>query len=282
MKTYKSLKIAIVVVLLAFLMSVLLACNGSGGGGNGGGFSGGNQGGGQNGGNGSQNGGSDVDLLQSSFLNVSYGVEEGQTLNIFHPRPAGQIVPQNGLVFMVIPDENEDKDDFSDLIELLTAISFLNIHVSVVVINYSENALDSISLALQFIYGRGADFRLRNDRVALIGNSFGGYLALLHTLTRASDVGVPLVITLGAPTANLMQYITANNAPALFMMHGLSDSVTPFYEMINVFNLYNNLGLRDRIEIVMLEGAGHNLLNYPEKIEANILEIWSLLQFLIV
>jgi acetyl esterase/lipase len=136
-------------------------------------------------------------------------------MDIYYPRPPAQISQATNYVFLIIHGgefAGENKSDFSEVVSSMITMS--PITLTMVAINYRnfecgynyKDMLDDIALALRFIYDNQALYRFRASTVAILGNSFGGYLGLMYALTMPSYAlsapmpHVPLVATFSAMT----------------------------------------------------------------------------------
>lgn len=175
-------------------------------------------------------GGSDS-IAAKTILNVSYGVDPLQKMDIY--LPANRTVTTTKVMILIHGGgwTQGDKNDFGLMIDTLKkrlpdyAIFNINYRLATLGANLFPTQELDVKAAVEFIYGNRSSY-LVNDKFVLLGASAGGHLSLLHAYKYASPVKVKAVVDFFGPTDMADMYNNPGAFPPLTIALLLSGTPT--------------------------------------------------------
>ncbi|MEP6675402.1 MAG: alpha/beta hydrolase [Ferruginibacter sp.] len=152
-----------------------------------------------------KSGGDVAPVVESTLLNVSYGADAKQNMDVY--LPAGRNTTATKVMIMIHGGAwtAGDKTDFSQYVDTLKrrlpdyAIFNLNYRLSAIPNNIFPTQENDVKAALQFIYSKSAEY-LISDKYVLLGASAGGHLAMLQAYKYTVPVKVKAVVSFFGPS----------------------------------------------------------------------------------
>ena len=229
-------------------------------------------------------------LREETYLNVSYGNEAAQKMDIY--LPAGR-TGATRVLFLIhgggwtIGDKSEFTSYIPSVKQKLPGYAIVNINyrLNSGTANQFPAQENDVKSAVNFIYGKRGEYQL-SDKFVLLGASAGGHLALLHAYKNNTPVKVKAVVSFfgpadmaalyngqsaqyqsalqmvvgGTPTSNPGMYwqsspinfVNAQSAPTI-LLHGGADFVVPPSQSVN---------LKNRLQA---DGVPHQYVFYPNE-----------------
>jgi acetyl esterase/lipase len=145
-------------------------------------------------------------IAASTALNVAYGTDPLQKMDVY--LPAGRSVTATKAIVMIHGGAwvSGDKTDaeFAQFIDTIKrrlpdyAIFNINYRLSAAPANIFPTQENDVKAALQFIFGKSAEYLVSNKYV-LIGASAGGHLAMLQAYKYATPVKPKAVVSFFGP-----------------------------------------------------------------------------------
>ena len=231
-------------------------------------------------------------LPEVSYLNLSYGADEQQRLDVYLPEARNE----KTRLLVIIHGGGwtaGDKSDFDSYIaefkKRLPGYAFanLNYRLATTAGNYFPAQEEDIMSAITYLKSKTADYNISTDFVFL-GISAGAHLALLQGYKHSdilqpkgivsffgpvdleqlyvnSDQSIPVVLhnimnaTLQEnpnlfKEASPINYVTSSSAPTL-MLHGDKDNLVPLEQAQMLQNKLIDLGVMNKL--VVYSGQGH-------------------------
>ena len=234
-------------------------------------------------------------LFEQTFLNVSYGTDAMQKMDIYLPAERSKKITK---VIMLIHGgawNGGDKADFASYISLLKnklpgyAIVNINYRLATQKINHFPTQENDVQSAINFVYQKRNDYQL-SDKLVLLGASAGAHLALLHAYKHSDPVKIQSVISFFGPTDLISIYKSISNSyyqmaiqvlvggtpvnnieafhqssPLFFanakscptlLLHGAKDPWVPVSHSKTLSNKLNASGVKTELVIYPNEGHG--------------------------
>jgi acetyl esterase/lipase len=166
-------------------------------------------------------------VAEKSMLNVAYGTDPLQKMDIF--LPAGRRADSTKVMILVHGGgwTSGDKADFAVFMDTLKkripgyAIFNINYRLAVFPNNLFPTQEVDVRAAVEFIYGNRSTYQV-SDKFVLMGASAGGHLSLLQAYKYHSPVNIKAVVDFFGPTDMVAMYNDyAPNPPAQLSIVGL-------------------------------------------------------------
>ena len=231
--------------------------------------------------------------------NIAYGSHVRQIMDISLPSSAGadKEVP----IILCIHGgswSGGDKTDFDEMKEVIH-----NFNCAYVTINYRlipdgaiySDMMEDIRLAVAYLKNNGKKYHLKTDKLAIVGSSAGGHLALLYAYTVNSPIRVSCLSSQVGPTDFTDPGQIALNGNEMFMLMNmfLGTNITPaditqdgfkfpasWYAASPIFHVDKNspptvlaYGMKDELvsftnatrlnDTLQTYGVDHHLVLYP-------------------
>ncbi|MHB1179298.1 MAG: alpha/beta fold hydrolase [Daejeonella sp.] len=236
-----------------------------------------------------------VPLKSEDYINVSYGTNARNRLDIYLPPERDQNTPVILLVHGGSWFEG-DKSVFTDLAKYWRDKGYATATMNYRLTNSAENNIhpaqvNDIGKAIEFISSKSVNWHISPDKFALQGASAGAHLSLLYTYKYNTDNKVKAVISMAGPAdltmvqlgsprqaqviqwligttiqadplayaqASPVTHISAASKPTL-IFHGKLDAVVPYQQSADLVARLNQLGVNSKL--VLYEDTGHEVLN---------------------
>ncbi len=164
------------------------------------------------------NPGGPVTLPEQTQLNVAYGGDAAQKMDIY--LPAGRTTATTKVIILVHGGgwSSGDKADFASFIDTLKkrlpgyAIFNINYRLATGTSNLFPTQENDVKTAIEFIYGKRTDYAI-SDKFVLLGASAGAHLSLLHAYKYSTPVKIKAVVDFFGPTDLVDMY---NNPASIF------------------------------------------------------------------
>ncbi|MEP6747995.1 MAG: alpha/beta hydrolase [Bacteroidota bacterium] len=237
--------------------------------------------------------------VADSLINVSYGTDAHQKMDIY--LPANRSVTSTKVLFLIHGGGwNEgDKADFTASVAgmqtSLPDYAFININYRLVVNNQNlfPTQENDVKAAVDFIFTKRNEY-LISDKWAFLGASAGGHLALLQAYKYASPVKPKAVISFFGPTdltslynsnnpliallllgvtgtmpslnptlyqqSSPINFVTAQSPPTILLQGG-ADPLVPVSQPAELTAKLNSLGVANQYVFYPTEGHGWTGLN---------------------
>ena len=178
-----------------------------------------------------------------------------------------------------------------------------NVEYSVLPYTEFPEPLEEIKAAIRFLRAHGEKFGIQKEKVVIMGESAGGYLAALVAATNGDpqyetgnyleeSSAVQLAVPFYPPTnlalmekpsnlrvrtdnfPDVCSLVTENTVP-MYMIHGTADDQVPFAQSIRLYDKLQEKGV-EKSQLTLIEGANHaDALCYKPEIKQRILEFLS-------
>jgi acetyl esterase/lipase len=156
-------------------------------------------------------GGGGGTVAASTMLNVSYGSDPLQKMDVY--LPAGRTTTTTKVMILVHGGawNQGDKADFNAYVDTLKsrlpayAIFNVNYRLATGASNFFPTQENDIKAAIEFIYGKMTDYII-SDKFVILGASAGAHLSLLQAYKITSPVKVKAVIDFFGPTELTQMY----------------------------------------------------------------------------
>jgi len=212
-----------------------------------------------------------VSLPEKTELNVSYGADAAQKMDIYLPKDRSTAATKVIILIHGGGWTQGDKSEFTPFVDTLKkrlpgyAIININYRLANGTANFFPTQENDVKAAIQFIYDKRNEY-LISDKYVLLGASAGGHLALLHAYKNTTPVKIkavvdfygptdlvdmynnpinPLVpllllqVTGGTPTTHASLYTQSGpinfvnaQSPPTIILHGGADIVVPFSQSV--------------------------------------------------
>ncbi len=190
------------------------------------------------------------DLPQKDMMNVSYGSNAAQIIDVY--LPAGRDTVNTKVLYFIHGGSwsGGDKADFDSAIasirKSLTNYAIFNINYRLAAngVNRFPSQMDDIQSAINFIETNAGNYKINTSKVALVGASAGAHLALLHAYKNNSNGKIKAVINLFGPTDLTSLYnnhpIPAASQPVLVNFLGATPVTNAaLYQQVSPINFVN-------------------------------------------
>ncbi|MDB5209075.1 MAG: alpha/beta hydrolase [Flavisolibacter sp.] len=234
-------------------------------------------------------------LAEQKITDVSYGSDPAQRMDVY--LPANRNTTDTKVFIMVHGGawESGDKIDFEEYIPIfkqrLPGYAIFNINYRLLVLpntNPFPTQENDVKAAFNFISGKGDAYKFNPAKLAVLGASAGGHLALLQAYKNAtpkvkaivdmfgptdmtalytasnsfSQLGLTYLLS-GTPTSNAtlyqssspLNYVTAQSPPTL-ILHGGNDPLVPIAQSTALKTKLETMGATVQMVIYPLEGHG--------------------------
>lgn len=163
-------------------------------------------------------GGGPSPLPAQTQLNVSYGVDASQKMDIY--LPAGRSTSATKVMILIHGGgwSTGDKADFTAYVDTLKrrlpgyAIFNINYRLAVGSTNLFPTQENDVKAAIEFIYGKRNEYNI-SDKYVLLGTSAGAHLSLLHANKYTMPVKIKAVVDFFGPADLVDMY---NNPASIF------------------------------------------------------------------
>ncbi|HEV7781779.1 MAG TPA: alpha/beta hydrolase [Chitinophagaceae bacterium] len=158
-------------------------------------------------------------LTDQTLINISYGTDAAQKMGIY--LPADRTTTTTKVIILIHGGgwSTGDKGDFALYIDTLKkrlpgyAIFNLNYRLATGFANYFPTQENDVKAAIEFIYGKRADYTI-SDKFVLLGLSAGAHLSLLHAYKYTAPVKIKAVVDFFGPTDLVDMYNNPASASA--------------------------------------------------------------------
>ena len=152
-----------------------------------------------------ENDADDTNQPAKTLLNVSYGSDPEQKLDIY--LPAGRTTSATKVIILLHGGAwaTGDKTDFNEYVDTLKrripgyAIFNVNYRLSTGLSNLFPTQENDVKAAFEFIYSKRSEYVI-SDKFVLLGASAGGHLALLQGYKNTSPLQVKAIVDFFGPT----------------------------------------------------------------------------------
>lgn len=142
---------------------------------------------------------------EKTMKDVAYGSDAAQKMDIY--LPAGRTTASTKVIVMIHGGAwaSGDKSDFDAYVDSLKqrmpgyAIFNINYRLSTGLVNTFPAQENDVKAAIDFIYGKRAEYNI-SDKFVLLGASAGGHLALLQGYKYTSPVKPKAIVDFFGPT----------------------------------------------------------------------------------
>jgi acetyl esterase/lipase len=172
---------------------------------------------------GCQKGSENEKLAQMDMMNVAYGSDTLNRMDIYLPRGRDSVNTKAVLFIHGGSWSNGDKSDFNSTIAAirpkLPDYAIFNINYRLARSDKSRfpTQLTDIDSALQFLHSKASQYQFNATKICLVGASAGGHLALLQAYKNNQDERIKAVVDLFGPT----------NMTTLYQDHPVPDQARP-------------------------------------------------------
>lgn len=157
-----------------------------------------------------------VPLAAETQLNVSYGADPAQKMDIY--LPFGRTTDTTRVIIIIHGGgwNQGDKADFTEYVDTLKkrlpgyAIFNINYRLATGTTNFFPAQEDDVKAAVEFIYGKRNVYKV-SDKFVLLGASAGGHLALLQAYKYNSPIKIKAVVDFFGPTDLVEMYNNPSN-----------------------------------------------------------------------
>ena len=234
-------------------------------------------------------------LAEQTMTNVSYGPDPAQKMDIY--LPANRTTTDTKIFIMIHGGawSSGDKTELNDYIPVfkqrLSNYAIFNINYRLAVLpgtNLFPAQENDVKTAFDFIMGKAGDYKFNPAKLAVLGASAGGHLALLqsyknstpkvkalvdmfgptdmvtlyNTSTPLAQAGLQSLLA-GTPitnpslyqTSSPIQYVTAQSPPTL-ILHGGVDPLVPIAQSNALKTKLQAMGASVQMVTYPLEGHG--------------------------
>jgi acetyl esterase/lipase len=187
-------------------------------------------------------------LAEQTQLNVAYGTDGLQKMDIY--LPAGRTTSVTKVIILIHGGgwSQGDKADFTTYVDTLKhrlpgyAIFNINYRLATGTTNFFPAQENDVKAAIEFIYGKRADYSI-SDKYVLLGTSAGAHLALLQAYKYITPVKVKAVVDFFGPTDLADMYNNPVNPliPALLqgVLGGTPTTNTALYQQSSPITFVN-------------------------------------------
>jgi len=156
-----------------------------------------------------------VPLSAETKLNISYGSDPAQNMDIY--LPSGRTTASTKVIILVHGGgwNQGDKSDFTAYVDTLKkrlpgyAVFNINYRLATGTTNFFPVQEMDVKAPIDFIYSKRDEYKI-SDKFVLLGASAGGHLVLLHAYKNTSPVKIKAVVDFFGPTELVDMY---NNPP---------------------------------------------------------------------
>lgn len=218
-------------------------------------------------------GGNTVNIAEKTMLNVAYGTDPLQKMDIYLP---ANRQPDSTRVLVLIHGggwTTGDKNDWASAIDTLKkrlpnyAIFNINYRLaSLPANNLFPTQETDVKAAVDFIYGNRADYVV-SDKFVLLGASAGGHLSLLEAYKHHTPVNIKAVVDFFGPTDMADMY----NNPGAYsplaiaaLLSGTPVSNPSMYQQSSPLTYVNS----SSCPTIILQGGLDPLVNHVTQSEA--------------
>lgn len=172
------------------------------------------------------------ELKAEDFLNVSYGADQRNKLDIYLPDQRDKDTPVILLVHGGSWVEG-DKSSFTDLAKFWRARGYVAATMNYRLTHTSESNIhpaqvNDIKAALDLLESKSGEWYFSGSKYALQGASAGGHLSLLYAYRYDTEARVKAVVSMAGPTdLTLIQQGSPQLAEVVSWLIGKSYSVDP-------------------------------------------------------
>ncbi|MEO7922581.1 MAG: alpha/beta hydrolase [Chitinophagaceae bacterium] len=157
-------------------------------------------------------------LLEQTQLNVAYGADPAQKIDIY--LPAGRTIVSTKVIVLIHGGgwSTGDKADFNAYVDTLKrrlpgyAIFNINYRLATGAPNLFPTQENDVKAAIEFIYNKRGEYMV-SDKFVLLGASAGAHLSLLQAYKNTTPVKIKAVVDFFGPTDLVDMY---NNPASIF------------------------------------------------------------------
>jgi acetyl esterase/lipase len=170
-----------------------------------------------------QKGSGNQTLTQLDMMNVSYGSDTANKIDIYLPRGRDSVNTKAILFIHGGSWSNGDKSDFNSAIAAIRpklpdyAIFNINYRLARSEGSRFPTQPTDVASAVQFIHSKAKEFHINSNKLCLVGASAGAHLALLEAFKNNQNGRVKAVVDLFGPT----------NMKTLYQDHPVPDQARP-------------------------------------------------------
>ncbi|MBL7738052.1 MAG: alpha/beta hydrolase [Chitinophagaceae bacterium] len=154
-------------------------------------------------------------LAEQTILNTAYGTDAQQKMDVY--LPAGRTTDTTKVIILIHGGawSSGDKADFTPFVDTLKlrlpgyAIFNINYRLATATANLFPTQENDVKNAVDFIISKSSEYKI-SRKIALLGASAGGHLALLHGYKNLSPVKVKAIVDFFGPT----DMVTMHSHPA--------------------------------------------------------------------
>jgi acetyl esterase/lipase len=230
-------------------------------------------------------------------INIEYGKAADQSLllDVYSPKADGYF-PGVVIVHGGGWSGGDKRVDITGLFEPITDVNMVcySINYRLAPQNKWPACFDDVITAVQWVKANALKYKTDPNRIALMGYSAGGQLAMLAALKTQKETNVQAAVGLGAPTdlvldslrrtnvssyllalrgsevmdANALQwiwdispinYVRPGVMPVL-LVHGTNDQTVPYQQSLNFKQRIEDVG--GKCEVIALKGAQHKIVEW--------------------
>ena len=150
-------------------------------------------------------GGGTAPLTEQTQLNVAYGTDASQKMDIY--LPANRTIATTKVIILIHGGgwSSGDKADFTTYVDTLKkrlanyAIININYRLASGTSNLFPTQENDVKAAIEFIYSKKTEYAI-SDKFVLLGTSAGGHLSLLQAYKYNTPVKIKAVVDFFGPT----------------------------------------------------------------------------------
>lgn len=232
-------------------------------------------------------------VAEQTLKDVSYGSDPAQRMDVY--LPAGRTAADTKVFVMIHGGawSSGDKTEFDEYVPVFKqrlpgyAIFNINYRLAAVAVNLFPTQETDVKSAFSFITGKAGEYRFNPEKLAVLGASAGGHLALLQAYKNATpkvkaivdmfgptnmtdlynssfllQPGIQALMANSTPASNAplyqssspINYVTAQSPPTL-ILHGGADPLVPIKQSTDLKAKLLTVGVT--VQMVTYQSEGH-------------------------
>jgi acetyl esterase/lipase len=203
-----------------------------------------------------------------TILNVAYGADALQKMDVY--LPAGRTTITTKVMVMIHGGgwTSGDKTEFNGFVDTLKrrlpdyAIFNINYRLSAIPVNVFPTQENDVKAAMDFIYGKSAEYAISNKHV-LIGASAGGHLAMLQAYKYSTPVKPKAVVSFFGPSDLTDMYnnpVGGNGLLAFALAQAVGKTPTQDSALYANSSPINFIGSASAMPTILLHGGADPLV----------------------
>jgi acetyl esterase/lipase len=175
---------------------------------------------------------SNPSFAAESFLNVAYGNDAQQKMDIYLPADRSSTTTKTMVMIHGGGWSSGDKADFNEYVDSVKkrlpdyAIFNINYRLATGTANLFPTQENDVKSAVEFIAGKFNDYNI-SQKIVLLGASAGAHLALLQAYKQTSPIRPKAVIDFFGPTDITELYNSSSSSLLLSLIVGATPATNP-------------------------------------------------------